>query len=296
MVLCGNASPGCGKKPSRRCRRRSGRRTWNECVCSYLGRKGRVTELLRGMGSVPARGAAPTSAKWSTNCAGNWRRPLRPTPGAAGGGGSGGAAESRNHRRDAARAGPGAGAQTSADASAGRHQDGVHRPRLYRRGRARGGDRLLQLRGAEHSAGSSGPGHAGHVFHHRRHFAAHADVAGADPRRCWRRSRPCASSRRARCSGCDADVTHSPMFHQVEGLVRRRGRHLRRPEGHADDAGPGAVGPAPGALSPQLLPVYRAQRGDGHRVHHVPTAPAAASAATKAGWRFSAPAWSIPRC
>ena len=31
----------------------------------------------------------------------------------------------------------------------------------------------------------------------------------------------------------EVDATHSPMFHQIEGLVDRQGHHDGRPQGHA---------------------------------------------------------------
>src|SRR5581483_1606297 len=91
----------------------------------------------------------------------------------------------------------------------------------------RGGERLVQLRGAEFSAGASGARHAGHAVRRRTGAqaaarpadAAHAHLAGADPRdegaaaaaahlvpgKVHRRDTP--------------DATHSPVFHQVEGLA-----------------------------------------------------------------------------
>ena len=44
--------------------------------------------------------------------------------------------------------------------------------------------------------------------------------------RCWRRSRRSASSCPGRTFRCDHDATHSPMFHQVEGLVIDRTTHM----------------------------------------------------------------------
>ena len=39
----------------------------------------------------------------------------------------------------------------------------------------------------------------------------------------------------------DSDATHSPMFHQMEGLVVDKGNHPVRPAGHAGQAGAGPV-------------------------------------------------------
>ncbi len=68
-------------------------------------------------------------------------------------------------------------------------------------------------------AESSGAGDARHVLFPRRPAAAHAHLTGADPRACWRRARRSPSSRPGRVYRCDSDMTHSPMFHQLEGLV-----------------------------------------------------------------------------
>ena len=58
------------------------------------------------------------------------------------------------------------------------------------------------------------------------HAAAHAHLAGADPHHDERRSRRSASSFRAAPIAVDSDQTHTPMFHQVEGLVIDKGSHL----------------------------------------------------------------------
>ena len=77
-------------------------------------------------------------------------------------------------------------------ASAGRPAPGhAHAPphrgdlpprRLQRRGGSRGRGRLPQLRGAQHPGQPSGAGDARHVLFRRRAPAAHAHLAGADPR------------------------------------------------------------------------------------------------------------------
>ena len=66
----------------------------------------------------------------------------------------------------------------------------------------------------------------------------------------------------------DSDATHSPMFHQVEGLWIDQRRLVRRPEGRVHRV------PAPllrarrpqGALPPVVLPVHRAVGRDRHEL------------------------------
>ena len=68
----------------------------------------------------------------------------------------------------------------------------------------------------------------------------------------------------------DSDATHTPMFHQVEGLMVGRGHLLRRPQGRTHQLrAPGLRTRGAGALSPQLLPLHRAQRRGGHRLRGV---------------------------
>ena len=50
---------------------------------------------------------------------------------------------------------------------------------------------------------------------------------------CWRRPPPVRIIAPGNVFRRDDDATHSPMFPQVEGLLRRRGRLVRRPQGHA---------------------------------------------------------------
>ena len=64
------------------------------------------------------------------------------------------------------------------------------------------------------------------------------------------------------------DLTHTPMFHQCEGLVVGKRHHARAPQGHAAGHGRSAVrrGHA-GALPSQLLPLHRAERRSGRGLH-----------------------------
>ena len=64
------------------------------------------------------------------------------------------------------------------------------------------------------------------------------------------------------------DLTHTPMFHQCEGLVVGPGITLAAPQGHAAGDGRGALRRRhAGALPSELLPLHRAQRRSGHRLH-----------------------------
>ena len=64
----------------------------------------------------------------------------------------------------------------------------------------------------------------------------------------------------------DSDATHSPMFHQVEGLWIDRRRVVRRPEGrvHRVPAQLLRARRPDGALSSVVLPVHRAVGGNRH--------------------------------
>ena len=53
--------------------------------------------------------------------------------------------------------------------------------------------------------------------------AAHPHLAGADPDDAERSRRRSTSSRPGRTYRSDSDATHTPMFHQIEGLVIDRG-------------------------------------------------------------------------
>src|SRR5207244_10145485 len=83
----------------------------------------------------------------------------------------------------------------------------LRRPRLLGRRGARGRDRLLQLRGAEHPARPSRARHAGHLLPLGVHAPPHPHVARPDPR--------------------DADAEAAGADHRPrEGLSPRRRRHV----------------------------------------------------------------------
>ena len=59
----------------------------------------------------------------------------------------------------------------------------------------------------------------------------------------------------------DDDATHTPMFPQIEGLLRRRGHLVRRSQGHAAALRAALLRPEAGRPpAPELLPVHRAVR------------------------------------
>ena len=102
----------------------------------------------------------------------------------------------------------------------------------------------------------------------------------------------------------DSDATHSPMFHQMEGLDDRRGADPRRPAGDAagDVAGRSSATPARCGCGPTTSPSpSRASRSTSPASSaRAPaccrTASAATSARARAGSRSSAPGWSTRTC
>ena len=109
---------------------------------------------------------------------------------------------------------------------AARDRADLRAARLRRRRGAAGRDRLPQLRSARDAEGSPRARHAGHVLRRRRdrRRPAHAHLAGADPHDAGAAAAGARSSRPGTVYRSDDDPTHSPMFNQVEGLLRRRGR------------------------------------------------------------------------
>ena len=93
----------------------------------------------------------------------------------------------------------------------------------------------------------------------------------------------------------DNDATHTPMFHQVEGLVIDRGHPSRPSQMDARDLPQGlfrARRHRP-ADAPELFPVHRAV-GRGRCRLYDGEGPPGARRIAKAGWSCSAPEWSIP--
>ena len=98
--------------------------------------------------------------------------------------------------------------------------DDLRAPRLPARRRPGDRGRLAQLRGAELPAAPSGARDARHVLLRRRAPAAHAYLAACRSAACDRPPAAAAHDRRrARSTAAIRDQTHSPMFHQVEGLL-----------------------------------------------------------------------------
>ena len=68
----------------------------------------------------------------------------------------------------------------------------------------------------------------------------------------------------------EVDATHSPMFHQVEGMVIDKGRDHGRPEGHPEHRGGAALRQGhQDPLPPPPLPLHRALLRDGRAVPQV---------------------------
>ncbi|MFX4220430.1 MAG: hypothetical protein ACMVO3_05280 [Thalassobaculum sp.] len=91
---------------------------------------------------------------------------------------------------------------------------------------------------------------------------------GADPHHGERRSRRSASSCRAAPSGPTSDATHSPMFHQVEGLVIDKTTHMGHLKGCLTDFCRAFFERrrSAAAVPSQLFPVHRAVGGGRYRL------------------------------
>ena len=107
----------------------------------------------------------------------------------------------------------------------------LRRHGLCRRRRSRHRDRRLQFHQAEFSAGPSGAGDARHVLLQSEAGRQRGFCCARILRRC--RCAPCSRQKPpirviipGRTYRCDSDQTHTPMFHQVEGLVIDKRSHL----------------------------------------------------------------------
>ena len=173
--------------------------------------------------------------------------------------------------------------------------------------------RLVQLRGAQHPAGSPRARHAGHLLRGRvhaaprraaRHGAApHAHLARADPRD--EADRQAAGPDHLPRARLPVRLRPDPLADVPpdRGALRRRGDHLRRPEGDARRVRARLLRAGhEDALPPELLPVRRARRGGGRLLLDLRrqgphgTGSAAGRARRPAGSRCSARAWSTRRC
>ena len=190
----------------------------------FLGKAGALTELLKGLASCrPTRrrraGAAINAAKQAIEAAldGAPRR------------------RSRDAKLDAQLAaealdvtlpGPrrGRGGLHPISRDDGAHRGDLRLDRLRRRRRPRDRDRLVQLHRAEQPGEPSGALDAGHVLRRRqgrrRHAAAaaHAHQPDAGALRAACTPPPIKVIAPGRTYRVDSDATHSPMFHQFEGL------------------------------------------------------------------------------
>ena len=159
--------------------------------------------------------------------------------------------------------------------------------------------RLAQFHRAQHPRKPSGAGDARHLlFRPRPTPTAGRCCCAPTPRRC--RSARCRAQQPpiriiapGRTYRSDSDATHTPMFHQVEGLVIDRGitlGHLKwtletflKAFFERDDIVL--------RLRPSLLPVHRAF-GRGRCRLHAGERPARARRRRTTGWSCSARAWS----
>ncbi len=187
---------------------------------AILGKTGALTELLKGLGKLPAEerprgGRADQRSEGRSSkkrCARGAARSRRATL----------EARLAEEALDVTLPGRGRGRRRhpSGHAHLERIEDTLPFDRLRSRRRSRDRDRLLQLHRAQSAGEPSGALDARHVLSRRRTgtAAAHAHLPDADALHGARTSRRSRSSRRAASYRVDSDATHSPMFHQVEGL------------------------------------------------------------------------------
>ncbi len=95
----------------------------------------------------------------------------------------------------------------------------------------------------------------------------------------------------------DSDITHTPMFHQVEGLLVDKARHLRRAEGHAGRVRPGLLRPGTKTrFRPSFFPFTEPSAEVDVVVRLLRAARAAGCASRPGGSRCWAAAWCTPTC
>jgi hypothetical protein len=152
----------------------------DELRVHWLGKKGVLTEQLKALGGAAGRRAsgcrrAHQHRKGRAAAAIDARRTCSSRP------------RSRRSWQPAAStsrcpgaANPPAGCTRSRARACASRSSSARRLRCRRRPRGRG--RLPQFRGAQYSRGSSGAGDARHLLPRGRQAAAHAHLAGADPR------------------------------------------------------------------------------------------------------------------
>ena len=118
-----------------------------------------------------------------------------------------------------------------------------------------------------------GPADARHLLPARPSRTAGRCCCAPTPARCrsapcWPASRRSGSSPPAAPTARDNDATHTPMFHQVEGLLIDRRTHMGHLKGCLIDFVRAYLRARrrAGALPPQLLPVHRALGRGRHRL------------------------------
>ena len=210
-------------------------RAWDAVRVAVLGRNGRLTALLRDLGKTPPeqrreRGAALNQLKDALTAAIEARRAR-----------TGSRRTRRAPGRRTARSDPAAApARDRPDPSDQPHHGGDRRD-LRRHGlrdRRRPGrrNRLDQFRRAQHPGASSGARRPGHVLSARRRATLPPPVLRTQTspvqiRTMLTQQPPIRVIVIGRTYRADHDATHSPMFHQCEGLVIDRDLHAGPPEG-----------------------------------------------------------------
>ena len=198
------------------------RRDLEEVRVKYLGKRGALTQLLRALPGLPPA-ERPVVGREANEAKAGIEAELEARLGVLEG-------VERRARLAADRLDltlPGRrvvpGGAPSADAGARRDRGRLRRAGLRGRRGARGRARLLQLRGAQHPEGPPRARHAGHVLRRRGDPPADAHLAGADPDHGAAEAAGADHRARAACTAGTRDITHSPVFHQVEGLAVDRG-------------------------------------------------------------------------
>ena len=167
-------------------------------------------------------------------------------------------------------------------------------------------DGFSQFHRPEHPARTSGTAGPRHVLSARADADGNAARSCAPtPRRC--RSAPCRMTEPpirivvpGRTFRADYDATHTPMFHQIEGLVIDTSTHMGHLKGTPDRVLPRVF---------STLTICRSVSGRAYFPFTEPSRPKSTSAVqprgragsshrrtAPTGWKFSAAAWSIRRC
>ena len=199
----------------------------------YLGKSGQLTELLKSLGAMPAEqrktaGARINEAKQAVEAALKTRRDALQQRRA------GSPAGRRNAGRDPAGTGVGRGGLHPVSRTLARIQA------LFRSiGFEVADGPEIETTSTTSPRSNIPEDHPARAMHDTFYLARAASVCCArTPRRCRcgtcrPTSRRCASSRPAASTAAIRDATHTPMFHQVEGLWVDERRQLRRPQGRA---------------------------------------------------------------